>query len=55
MPPILDLQKELHRAYCLLKYGEDNVRKLTNDDRDASEIVVNVARRIRAASSAVWT
>jgi len=42
MPPILDLQKELHRAYCLLKYGEDNVRKLTNDDRDASEIVVNV-------------
>lgn len=36
------MQKELHRAFCLLKYGEDNVRRLTNEDREAAEIVVNV-------------
>lgn len=43
MPPVMDLQKELNRTFCLLKYGEDNLRKLTNEDRDSAEIVVDVA------------
>lgn len=42
MPPILELQKEIRRLYCLLKYNTENVQKLTEQDRRDTEIVVRV-------------
>ena len=42
MPPILDLQKNVHRMYCLLRYGSENLRKLTQDERERLELLVKV-------------
>src|SRR5690554_3645668 len=42
MPPILELQKNIHRAYCRAKYNTDDTRCLKEDERDALELVVEV-------------
>lgn len=42
MPPILDLQEEINRAYCRAKYGSESLRSLTDEERDALELVVEV-------------
>lgn len=42
MPPILELQKEIHRIYCRAKYNDESTRKLTDEDRKALELVVEV-------------
>tara|TARA_R110000851_G_C13101290_1_gene568432 strand:- start:12998 stop:13969 length:972 start_codon:yes stop_codon:yes gene_type:complete len=42
MPSILDFQKEVHRTYCILKYGDSNLKRLTAEERDRLEIVVKV-------------
>ena len=47
MPPILDLQKNVHRMYCLLRYGSENLRKLTQDERERLELLVKVGDKIK--------
>jgi len=42
MPPLLDAQKEIHRLYCQLHYGQQNLRKLKAEDRERLELVVKV-------------
>lgn len=42
MPPILELQKEIHRLYCQLKYDSKNLAKLTDQDRELLELIVKV-------------
>lgn len=42
MPPILDLQKEIHRIYCRAKYNDDSTRRLTDDERKQLELIVEV-------------
>lgn len=42
MPPLLGAQKEVQRLYCQVRYGQQNLQKLTNDDRDRLELVVKV-------------
>lgn len=42
MPAILELQREVYRVYCELKYGTSNTKKLTQDERDQLELVVKV-------------
>lgn len=42
MPSLLDAQKEIHRLYCQLRYGEQNLRKLKFDDRQKLELNVKV-------------
>lgn len=42
MPTLLDLQKEVHRTYCLATYGEESLRRLTKKDREQLELVVKV-------------
>lgn len=42
MPTLLELQKEIHRIYCLTVYGENNTRKLTKKDREKLELIVAV-------------
>lgn len=44
MPPILNAQKEIHRLYCQLKYGENNLRKLKDEDREQLELIVKVEK-----------
>ncbi len=42
MPTLLELQKEVYRTYCITSYGDDNLRKLTKNDREQLELVVKV-------------
>ena len=42
MPSLLELQKEVNKAYCLAVYGEESTRKLTKKDREKLELVVKV-------------
>lgn len=42
MPTLLDLQKEVNRAYCVATYGDDNSKRLTKKDREQLELVVKV-------------
>lgn len=42
MPALIDLQREVHRVYCIANYNDDNLRKLTKKDREKLELVVKV-------------
>lgn len=42
MPPILELQKNIHRAYCKAKYNTDDTRNLKEDEREALELIVEI-------------
>jgi hypothetical protein len=42
MPAILDIQKDLYRAYARVRYGDHDTRHLTDEEREALEIVVTV-------------
>jgi len=42
MPPILELQKEIHRIYCRAKYNTDSLANLKDYERDMLELVVQV-------------
>lgn len=44
MPPILELQKEIHRIYCRAKYNTEDTRSLKQDERDQLELVVDVQK-----------
>ncbi len=42
MPPILELQKEIHRIYCKAKYNTEDTRKLKPDEREILELIVTI-------------
>lgn len=42
MPPLLEAQREIHRLFAQLRYGQQNLKKLTLDDRDRLELNVIV-------------
>src|SRR6185312_2546185 len=44
MPPLLEAQKEIHRLYSQLRYGEQNLRRLTSEERERLELVVKVEK-----------
>ena len=44
MGPLLEIQKDLNRAYTQICYGTDNLRKLKEGERDLLEIVVRVEK-----------
>lgn len=44
MPPILELQKEIHRIYCRAKYQTDDTRSLKQEERDQLELVVDIQK-----------
>lgn len=44
MPPILDLQKEIHRIYCRAKYSSDSVHSLKQSEREQLELIVTVEK-----------
>lgn len=47
MGPLLEVQKDLYRAYASVCYGTDNLRHLGAEDRDKLELIV----RVREGSS----
>lgn len=42
MPAILDAQRDLYRAYARIRYGTDDARRLTDEERETLEIVVTI-------------
>lgn len=42
MPTLLELQKEVHKLYCHTHYGDDNTRRLTQQERESLELLVKV-------------
>jgi hypothetical protein len=44
MPSLMEAQKEIHRVFVTLRYGENNLRRLRFDDREALELNVKVEK-----------
>lgn len=44
MPPLLDVQKDINRAFAGVRYGDTNLRRLRDDERDELEVVVKVEK-----------
>lgn len=42
MSPLLELQRDIYRAYTTVCYNTTNLRRLSNEDRDILELVVKV-------------
>ncbi|WP_341743111.1 hypothetical protein [Azonexus hydrophilus] len=42
MGPLLEIQKDIHRIYASIQYGESSARRLKDEEREALEIVVKV-------------
>lgn len=42
MPSLLEAQKEIYRLYATGRYGEENLRKLTSEEKEQLELVVRV-------------
>jgi hypothetical protein len=42
MGPLLEVQKDLHRAYTSIHYGSTNLSRLTYEDREKLELVIKV-------------
>jgi hypothetical protein len=40
MAPLLDVQRDINRAYASVRYNDFNLRRLTNEERDELELVV---------------
>lgn len=40
MPPIIDLQQEIHRLYCKARYNCEDTRRLSRDEKALLELVV---------------
>lgn len=54
MPALLDVQKDLHRAYASIRYDEPNLRRLRSEERDALEVVVKVKEGSSAFNADLW-
>ena len=42
MAPLLDVQRDLYRAYANVCYGDSNLRRLRDEDRELLELVLKV-------------
>lgn len=54
MGPLLEVQKDLHRAYTSICYGSDNLRRLTDEDRDKMELVIKVKEGSSEYDAELW-
>lgn len=54
MSPLLDIQKDINRAYTNVRYGEANLRKLRDEDRDELEVVVKVREGSSIFDAELW-
>ncbi len=44
MPTLLELQRQVHRLYCHTIYGSDNLRRLSQRDKEDLELLVRVEK-----------
>jgi len=54
MGPLLEVQKDLHRAYTSICYRSSNLKKLTDEDRDKLELVVEVKEGSSDYEAELW-
>lgn len=54
MSPLLDVQKDINRAYASIKYGDFNLRKLKDEERDELEVVVKVRKGSSIFDADLW-
>lgn len=54
MGPLLEVQKDLHRAYTSVRYGSSNLRKMTEEDREKLELVIGVKKGSSEFDAELW-
>ena len=54
MSPLLDVQKDINRAFTSVRYNDQNLRKLKDEDRDDLEIVVKVEKGSSIFNAELW-
>lgn len=54
MSPLLDVQKDINRAYTSIKYSDFNLRKLRDEERDELEVVVKVEKGSSIFNAELW-
>lgn len=54
MGPLLEVQKDINRAYAQIKYSEFNLRKLKDEERDELEVVVKVEEGSSIFDAELW-
>lgn len=54
MPALLDVQRDLHRAFANIQYNEPNLRRLREEERDDLEIVVKVNEGSSEYNADLW-
>ncbi len=54
MTPLLEVQKDINRAYASVRYGEGNLRKLKDEERDDLEVVVKVKKGSSLFDAELW-
>ncbi len=54
MTPLLDVQKDINRAYANVRYGESNIRRLKDEERDELEVVVKVREGSSLYDAELW-
>lgn len=54
MSPLLDVQKDINRAYANVRYGATNLRKLRDEERDDLEVVVKVREGSSLFDADLW-
>lgn len=54
MMPLLEVQRDINRAYASIKYNEFNLRKLKDEERDDLEVVVKVGKGSSIYETELW-
>jgi len=54
MSPLLDVQKDINRAYANVRYGAGDTRKLKDEERDELEVVVKVSEGSSLYDADLW-
>lgn len=54
MGPLLEVQKDLHRAYTSICYGSGNLNRLTSEDREKLELVIEVKEGSSEYDADLW-
>ncbi|HRQ63903.1 MAG TPA: hypothetical protein PKZ76_03415 [Xanthomonadaceae bacterium] len=54
MPALLDVQRDINRAYATIEYREPNLRRLRDEERDRLEVVVQVKKGSSVFNADLW-
>lgn len=54
MPSLLELQKDINRAYASIQYNEPNLRRLREEEKDDLEIVIKVDKGSSIFNADLW-